>query len=177
MGPPMIAIRKARDSDAPVLCRAEAETARTPGFLVSRPGELVVRDFRRKIAALSRAGRYVAAVDRGAVVGHAFLEPMGLRAVAHVFRLTVVVHPGHRGKGIGTALMRDLLTWAMSQRRVGKIELLVRSTNGVAINLYRRFGFVEEGRFRRRIRLPNGRFLDDISMAWFPPRRRSRRGH
>jgi len=67
--------------------------------------------------------------------------------------------------------MRDLLDWAVRTPRVEKIELLVRSTNRVAIHLYRRLGFTEEGRLRKRVRLPDGTFVDDIAMAWFPDRK------
>ena len=95
---------------------------------------------------------------------------MALQATAHVFRLTIVVHPGYLGEGIGAELMRDLLAWAEQTQRVGKIELLVRATNARAIRLYTKLGFVEEGRFRNRVRLPDGSFVDDLAMAWFPDR-------
>jgi len=49
-----------------------------------------------------------------------------------------------------------------------KVELLVRATNERAIRLYRALGFVEEGRFRDRVRLPDGTLVDDIAMAWRP---------
>jgi ribosomal protein S18 acetylase RimI-like enzyme len=81
-----------------------------------------------------------------------------------------VVHPGFRHQGAGEALMRDLMVWAKQTPRVGKIELLVRATNERAIRLYLKLGFVEEGRFRNRVRLPDGSFLDDLAMAWFPRR-------
>jgi putative acetyltransferase len=48
------------------------------------------------------------------------------------------------------------------------VELLVRATNARALRLYERLGFGVEGRFRERVRLPNGEFIDDIAMAWFP---------
>ncbi|MDR3381615.1 GNAT family N-acetyltransferase [Cupriavidus basilensis] len=51
---------------------------------------------------------------------------------------------------------------------VEKIELRVRATNKRARVLYARFGFVQEGRFEKRIRLPDGSYLADISMARFP---------
>jgi len=63
--------------------------------------------------------------------------------------------------------MRDLMDWAQQTPRVGKIELLVRATNERAIHLYSKLGFVEEGRFRNRVRLPDGELVDDIAMAWF----------
>jgi ribosomal protein S18 acetylase RimI-like enzyme len=88
-----------------------------------------------------------------------------------VYRLTIVVHPASTGRGAGTALMRELMGWASCQPELEKIELLVRATNTRAIALYRRFGFVDEGRFRRRVRTTDGALVDDIAMAWLKERR------
>lgn len=166
----MVKIRMAVVEDAPVLAAAEAETARTPGYLVSRPRELRPAAFAAKIAAVASIGRYVVAEEEGRIVGHAILEPMSLEAIAHVYRLTIVVHPGQTRRGHGAAIMKDLLAWAAANPKVGKIELLVRAVNAAAIALYRNCGFVEEGRFRDHIRLEDGTFIDDVAMAWFPKR-------
>lgn len=163
-------IREAIEADAPVLCEAERMTARTPGLLVSLPHELREDAFRRKIADLRETGIYLVAERDGAIAGHALLEPMPLTSVAHVFTLTIVVHPGHLGLGVGSALMGALLAWADRNPAVGKIELRVRETNRRALALYQRSGFVEEGRFQKRIRLPDGSYIADISMARFPAR-------
>ena len=64
--------------------------------------------------------------------------------------------------------MSALADWVRRTPRVQKVELIVRSTNEKARRLYEKFGFVEEGRFRGRIRLPDGTFIDDVAMAWFP---------
>ncbi|HET9819688.1 MAG TPA: GNAT family N-acetyltransferase [Rhodanobacteraceae bacterium] len=163
-------IRSATPEDAETIAAAEAETARTPGLLVQRPGEIPVEAFRDKIKALSAQGRYIVAEDDGAVIGHAMLAPMPMRANAHVFQLTIVVHPGRTGRGVGKTMLRDLLEWAEQDKRVGKVELNVRAGNLRAQELYRRFGFVEEARFRRRVHRPDGEYEDDIGMAWFPNR-------
>ena len=171
----MLTIRTAMTTDAACLWDAERRTAMTPGFLASRPEEILVDACRAKIETLANHGRYVVAELDGTLVGHAFLEPLGmLAAVAHVFQLTMVVHPGHLGRGIGATLLKDLLDWVQRDSRVKKVELRVRATNQRAIALYRKFGFVEEGRFRNRIALPNGTLADDLSMAWFPPKTMAR---
>jgi RimJ/RimL family protein N-acetyltransferase len=121
-----------------------------------------------RVDLFGRSGRYVVAEKNGKIVSHALLDPMPLEAISHVFRLTIVVHPGFLGQGIGTSLMRDLMEWAKQSPRVKKLELLVRATNEHAIHLYSKVGFVTEGRFRNRVRLPGGEFVDDIAMAWFP---------
>jgi putative acetyltransferase len=160
-------IRLAEPGDAPILARAEWETAEVPGRLAGRPGEIPVEAFTAKIVELRTRGRYVVALRDGAIVGHALLEPMPLAATAHVFRLTIVVHPGNLGQGIGAELMQDLVDWAQRDPRVGKIELNVRDGNERAIRLYRRFGFELEGRLRRRIRFPDGTEVDDLAMGRF----------
>lgn len=163
-------IRLARVDDAGILAAAEARTAQTPGLLVGWPGEIPVAAYRDKIVKLAQAGRYVVAEENCAVIGHAMLDPMPMRGNAHVFLLTIVVHPGHTGRGVGEAMLRDLLEWAEHDPRVRKVELNVRAGNARAQKLYRKFGFVEEARFRKRVRRLDGGYEDDLGMAWFPTR-------
>jgi putative acetyltransferase len=164
----MVNIRPAKVADGPLLWKAEVETARSAGRLVSRPHELLLEAFESKIRELAPRGCYLVAVDDEEICGHAFIEPMSLEAVRHVYRLTIVVHPGRTGRGVGTALLTQLQYWADSFAELRKVELLVRASNPDAIKFYQRLGFVEEGRFRDRIRLQDGTFVDDIAMAWFP---------
>jgi RimJ/RimL family protein N-acetyltransferase len=103
------------------------------------------------------------------IAGHALLEPLGREALAHVLSLTIVVHPGHLEQGVGRALMTRMLDWARNRLGLLKIELRVRETNHRARRLYEQFGFIEEGRLQKRIRLPDGSLIADINMAWFPP--------
>ena len=163
-------IRTATPEDAEAIAAAEEETRHTPGLLVGHPGEIPVEAYRSKITKLAADGRYIVAAENGTPVGHALLDPMPMRANAHVFTLTIVVHPAHVERGIGRALLRDLLDWAQRDTRVGKIELNVRAGNLRALHVYRSFGFVEEARFRRRVHRLDGVYEDDIGMAWFPDR-------
>lgn len=160
-------IRLAVPADAETLARAEWAVAEVPGRLAGLPGEIPIEAFAAKIEELKTRGRYVVAERDGRIVGHAMLEPLLLRTTAHVFRLTIVVHPGHEGTGIGTEMMRDLVDWAERDPRVGRLELNVRATNAVAMRLYRKFGFEEEGRLRGRLRYPDGSEIDDVVMGRF----------
>ncbi len=110
-------------------------------------------------------GKYLIAEVGGLPVAHASLWPMGLRSLSHVLRLDMCVHDGHWRQGHGEALLRALLEWAATAANARKIELLVRAENAAAVALYRKLGFVEEGRLRERVRLRSGRFVDDISMG------------
>ena len=160
-------IRDARLFDAAVLCGAEQAVVRAAdGMLVSEPDELSVLAFADRIGlqATGRVKVLVAEMD-GQAVGHASLYPMGLRKVAHVLRLDMCVHLGHWNRGHGTRLLASLLWWAHERSGAHKVELLVRSINAAALSLYTRAGFVREGRFRDRVRLRDGRFVDDIGMG------------
>lgn len=165
-------IREARPEDAALLAEAEREIARIPGRLASRPDEIHDDAVRQMILHLNDRGHglYLVAERAGVAVGHAFLEPLPLAVTAHVVRLTIAVHEGHQGQGVGKALMNDLLRWARSDVRVEKVELQVRSSNEPAMALYRSLGFVEEGRKTRRLKIGPNRYIDDVYMAmWVGP--------
>lgn len=156
-----------------MLCAAERAVVRQyDGMLVSEPDELFEPLFLQRIAtAADGRGKYLIAEVDGVPVGHGSLWPMPLRRMAHVLRLDLCVHVGHWRRGHGEALLRALLDWAAGQPSARKVELLVRAENAGAVALYRKLGFEDEGRLRERVRLPDGRFVDDISMALFLPQR------
>lgn len=160
-------IRAARPQDAEALAQAEYDTAAArEGLLAARPREIPVRAFRDKIEALRERGLYVVIEQDGRPAGHVLLDPLGLASTRHVVQLTIVVHPGHTGRGYGRALMTHAIDWARARPDIEKIELRVRSSNPRAIALYHSLGFVEEGRLRDRIKLSEG-YADDICMALF----------
>ena len=165
-----LVVRRARESDAEILCNAERAIARTPGRLVSVPEELLPENFAAKIRDLSAAGTYLVAERDGVIVGHAFLDFVStVSRLKHVRYLNMVVHTGHAGQGIGTALLRELQQIA-PEAGVERIELRVRPNNVAAVNLYTKCGFSEECISVRRIKLEDGSYLDDMSMVWFAPR-------
>lgn len=164
-----IAIRPARIDDAPVLAQAERTIAANPGFLASLPAELTNEGFAQKIATLGGVdnGCYLVAQAEGQVVGHGMLDPLPLAVTRHVVRLTLVSHPGWQRRGVGRALLHDLIEWAKAAPPVEKIELHVRSSNESAQALYRQMGFTEVGRWRQRIKIGPGQYLDDVAMERF----------
>lgn len=156
-------IRLAQASDAAILCQAEQAIAAVPGRLVSHPDELHVENF---VAMIKKPNtRYIVAEKNNEIIGHAFLEPMGLKAVSHILRLTIAVHEGHQGTGVGKLLMQHLIDWAKSAPGVEKIELHVRASNQAAITLYKKLGFVEEGRLKHRVKISETEYIDDLTMG------------
>ena len=102
--------------------------------------------------------RYVVATgEGGSVVGYAGLAVYDDEA--HV--LTLGVTRSAQGRGIGTALLVDLLA-AADARGAPRVLLDVRADNAAAQRLYARHGFVPIGR-RRRYYQPSG--TDAVVMA------------
>lgn len=162
-----INIRKAQIGDALCIVTAEKEIAETPGVFCSLPSELSEKNVIQTIQSLgeSEKGLYLVAEQDGKIIGHAFLEPLHLRSICHVAELTICVHQGWQEKGIGKALMEKMLEWARNSQTIEKIELNVRATNRRAITLYKKMGFVEEGRLKNRIKVGEDHYIDDVLMA------------
>jgi len=88
----------------------------------------------------NKYARYMVAVKDGLVVGFA-----GMWIILDEAHITnIAVHPEYRGFGIGTMLMESLISICKIENVIG-ITLEVRVSNQRAINLYKKFGFVEEG--------------------------------
>jgi len=103
------------------------------------------------------------ALDGGRVVGWCDVTPKPRPALRHVGVLGMGVAATHRGQGIGSRLLATTVETALA-RGVTRVELTVRSDNGVAIALYRRFGFETEGLLRRYL-IVEGRYYDALLMA------------
>jgi RimJ/RimL family protein N-acetyltransferase len=106
----------------------------------------------------------------GGIVGLAHLESGTRRRLVHRAVIAVSVAAAWRGQGVGAALFHELLGWAETHPLIEKLSLAVLAENRHAIALYRKFGFIEEGRRLREIKLDHGQYADDILMCrWVGP--------
>lgn len=88
---------------------------------------------------------------------------------SHVRGLGISIVPDWQGKGVGDALMREMLNWADNWANVLRIELEVFPDNHRAIALYEKFGFEKEGQ-KRCDSFRNGEFANSIFMARLHPK-------
>ena len=105
----------------------------------------------------------IVAVAGDRVIGHLYIQRERHPVTRHIATLGIAVAAEFRSRGVGSALLAEAFRWA---RGVGveKIVLSVYPHNTSAIALYRRFGFVEEGRLARQSRKSYG-YEDEILMA------------
>ena len=111
------------------------------------------------------AGRWqldgtIVALAGGELVGELRVEP----TYFGYGEIGMMVDAGWRGRGVGTALVAAAIDWARA-RGLHKLSLGVFPHNEAAIALYRKFGFVDEGRRIEHIRRSNGERWDLVEMG------------
>lgn len=164
-----IEVRRATPADADGVTRlmSEPEVLRNTLQL-----PLPSVDFWRKRmeAAVGETQQFnIVALRDAAVIGYAGLHPVtGSLRTRHAAGLFICVGGASWGRGVGTALMRQLIDWADNWAGILRIELGVYPDNERAIALYRRFGFELEGR-QRAWALRDGEYIDSLMMARLHP--------
>jgi ribosomal protein S18 acetylase RimI-like enzyme len=104
------------------------------------------------------------ALDVVAEVDGVIVATVGAWSSIGVVSFWMCVADGHRGLGIGRALVDACVAWA-TEVGAHKVTLEVWPHNGPAIGLYRATGFEVEGRKVRHYRRRNGELWDALLMA------------
>lgn len=162
-------IRPARPRDARSFLDAYRGVAAEKRFIrtesVTHSHRLFRKRFRRS---WDENAAHLLALDEDRVVGSIAIRRDEHPVTHHVATLDMLVVSSHRRRGVGSALLDEALRWARSHG-VERIELSVYPSNDGAIALYRRFGFVQEGRLVRHSKKSYG-YEDEILMAlWLGP--------
>ncbi|MGU8588714.1 GNAT family N-acetyltransferase [Clostridium perfringens] len=103
------------------------------------------------------------AEENGKVIGLGILMNHGNLRKKHVGVIILMVNSDYQNKGIGSLLMDKLINLSESLNII-RLELCVFRDNYKAINLYKKFGFKEEG-IKVKSALKNGEYIDEIMMA------------
>jgi putative acetyltransferase len=103
--------------------------------------------------------------DKQRIVGSASLSFNTLEIFKHKAELSITVHDDYQNKGIGTAMLKHLLSIAR-MKTLRKVWLLVNTDNDGAVHLYQKVGFEIEGKLSKE-RYSNGKFGDEFRMAVF----------
>lgn len=103
------------------------------------------------------------AEENGKVIGLGILMNHGNLRKKHVGVITLMVNSDYQNKGVGSLLMDKLINLSESLNII-RLELCVFRDNYKAINLYKKFGFKEEG-IKVKSALKNGEYIDEFMMA------------
>ncbi len=112
----------------------------------------------------SRGLPYLAAVERGEVLGYGYCAPYRARsAYRYALEDSIYIRDGHLGKGIGSRILGELvrLSEALGYRQV--IAVIGDSANIGSIALHARLGFLRVGTLRST-GFKFGRWVDSVLM-------------
>jgi RimJ/RimL family protein N-acetyltransferase len=148
-------IRLAHDDDRVSLAVLFAAVAEERDGIATEPPV----DVEARAASWTLDGTLVA-VAGGEIVGSLHVE----RSRFGFGELGMTVAREWRGRGVGSAVLAAAIEWAR-ERGLHKLSLSVFPHNAAAIALYRKFGFVEEGRRVKHFRRANGELWDALDMG------------
>jgi RimJ/RimL family protein N-acetyltransferase len=155
-------VRRAGPEDVEAVLRLFEAVAAERQYILTEPP--IDRDLRRKrfLETIRSDDAFIFVAETGGeVVGEltAFR-----RASTGPATIGMGVLAPWRGQGVGTALMHACVEWAR-EAGVHKLSLEVFPWNEAAIGLYRKFGFIEEGRLRKQYRRQSGELWDVLVMG------------
>ena len=103
----------------------------------------------------------------GKIIGFLDFHNGHRQRIKHQGSFGMSVKEEFRNQGVGKALLTVLLEWGRNNLLIEKICLEVFANNNKAIALYKSFGFFEEGRKRKAIKVDDSTYYDVILMAYF----------
>ncbi len=166
-----VVVREAQHRDGPGMLHLLRDVASERAYTLLEPQEVdarasaILRDMGahdpNELRLLARCGE--ADTD---VIADLTLGTKNFRRIAHVAKLGMEVRKDFRGVGLGDAMLRVALAWAAEHPLIARVELQVFADNARAVALYRKHGFVEEGR-RSKYMHVGDHYLDDLIMGMF----------
>ncbi|MBU3146593.1 GNAT family N-acetyltransferase [Clostridium sp. CF012] len=132
----------------------------------SGEGLLTPEDFEKLIYEDSIKEKTIFLVSEveGKIVGFTRLEGSKLSRFRHKAEFGICISKEYWGLGIGKVLLENILIWADTVE-IEKISLTVVQTNTKAIQLYIRYGFVEEGLLIRDRIHKDGSYYNTVIMG------------
>ncbi|MDJ1475515.1 GNAT family protein [Bacillus sp. LS15-K4] len=167
----MIRLAKEVDAESIIDIRKEiilSET--TTKFFIVSPKKLPndIDAEKEKIRKSNEKGNlYIVYEVDSKVVGFLLFNRYELERLRHAGTMGMGIREAYCNQGIGTKLIEFLISWAKEQKGLEKICLGVVSVNDRAIKVYKRIGFVEEGRQKKQIKYEDGTYGDDILMGLY----------
>lgn len=102
--------------------------------------------------------------DGNKIIGRVELSGHSDKYSLHRSILIITVESRYRKLGLGQKLIATAISWAKEQSDLEWIDLNVFAHNTPAINLYKKFGFVETARTEDLFRI-NGKRITDLAFS------------
>lgn len=164
-----IVIRKGKIEDAGATLEIQKSVIAEAEYLLTLPEEYKKTLLEHKEWVQRRIENenetYIVAEKDGEVIGWiAFENASNRKRTSHLGTFGLLVSKSYRGLGVGKMLLTALLDWAEKNPSIEKVCLAVFSTNQKAISLYKKMGFIEEGRKIKEFKISDKEYWDDVLM-------------
>ncbi|CAH0314777.1 Putative phosphinothricin acetyltransferase YwnH [Peribacillus sp. Bi96] len=162
-------VRTGKIEDAEAILEIQKSVVSEGKFLIAYPEEFnrtssQQKEWMQSILDNEKETLIVTEKD-GEVVGWIVFEMnQNRKRLSHTGSFGMMIRKGYRELGIGGMLLKALLDWAEKDPRIEKVSLAVFSTNHRAISLYKKMGFIEEGRKIKEYKMSDNDYVDDILM-------------
>jgi RimJ/RimL family protein N-acetyltransferase len=161
-------IRPVRAEDAEAVLSIQREVVGEKDYFIAVSEEFNKtteehQEWIQKIIEHERETMFVAEIE-GKVVGWIVFKSQERKRMHHTGSFAIMLQKDFRNKGIGKLLIHELLRWAEEHPIIEKVSLGTFSTNSRAIELYKKLGFVEEGRKVNEFKFNENEYVDDVLM-------------
>ncbi|MUK89829.1 GNAT family N-acetyltransferase [Ornithinibacillus sp. L9] len=160
-------IRHAVLDDAENLARLIKQVEKSSEYMLFEPGERnpTAEKQGAMIKALTEQDNSCILLAEGnhGLVGYLFAIGGTTKRTMHRAYIVIGILSTYRGKGIGTALFKELNQWATHQG-IHRLELTVVTENEAGVSLYQKAGFELEG-VKKDSLFINNRFVDEYYMG------------
>ncbi|MCM3733599.1 GNAT family N-acetyltransferase [Fictibacillus nanhaiensis] len=161
-------LREVRIEDAEAVLSIQREVVEERDYFIAVSEEFNKtteehQEWIQKIMEHERETMFVAEVE-GEVAGWIVFKSQERKRMHHTGSFAIMIQKEYRNKGIGKLLIHELLRWAEQHPLIEKVTLGTFSTNTRAIELYKKLGFVEEGRKVKEFKFSDNEYVDDVLM-------------
>ncbi|MGA4719864.1 GNAT family N-acetyltransferase [Fictibacillus nanhaiensis] len=161
-------IRTVCAEDAEAILQIHRDVISEHDYFIALPNEFnkTIEDHQEWIQSILKHERetMLVAEYENNVVGWIVFRSQERMRMHHIGSFAIMLRKEFRNKGIGKLLIHELLSWAEKHPVIEKVTLGTFSTNTRAIELYKKLGFIEEGRKVREFKFSNDEYVDDVLM-------------
>ena len=166
-----VIIREAIPKDAAKLVNYVNVLLEEPiSYLEMAKGEfkLTAEEEKKFIADCKRSENsiFIVAEENGEIIGSLTCIGRERIKIRHNTVLGMSVKKEYRNQGIGSRLIEYAINWAKETGAVKRIELHVFETNNQAIHIYKKYGFIIEGKKQKAIKA-NDEYVNELIMALY----------
>ena len=163
----MILIREATKDDAKQIIQHTKKIMNKSEFMVMLPEELnqdPTKEQKQREQQIQDGGLILVAEDKEKIIGLLSLRAEKIKRLKHIAIMSLDIQEEYCNQGIGTKLLSYMIDWTKKNSQIEKICLHVLASNERAIHVYKKIGFIEEGRRINHIKMANDCYIDDVLM-------------